>query len=159
MSEPELVATRAAPPPGRDPNGCYGQDVTPAVIETVTEQVMLQPAQIDAEGKVLYPAVYKTETQQAIVQERNELWFETVCAAEMTPEFISNLQRALKVRGYYRGPISGEMSKRTRRAIRAFQSRRALIPRSSANPPPSSLGLSPLGRCRRLCLLAGRKQS
>ena len=145
LSEPELVATRAEPPPGRDPNACYGQDVTPAVIETVTEQIMLQPAQIDVEGKILYPAVYKTETQQAIVKERNELWFETICAAEMTNEFVSNLQRALKVRGYYRGPINGEMTNRTRRAIRAFQKPQGLDSAILSKPAAKQLGLVAFG--------------
>ncbi len=121
LTEPAPVRTSAAVPPGADPDACYGQDVSPAEIETVTEQVMLQPAQIDTEGSILYPAVYKTETRQAIVKERRELWFETPCQTELTPEFIETLQRALKVRGHYRGAVTGEMAARTRRAIRAFQ--------------------------------------
>jgi peptidoglycan hydrolase-like protein with peptidoglycan-binding domain len=39
----------------------------------------------------------------------------------MTPEFVASVQRALKVRALYRGPISGQMDSRTRAAIRAFQ--------------------------------------
>jgi len=121
LLEPEPVRTRATPPPGVDPSKCYGQDATPAVIETVTEQIMLQPAEITADGHILYPAVYKTETKQVIVQERNELWFETPCDAELTPEFVASLQRALKARGHYGGPVNGEMTAWTRRGIRAYQ--------------------------------------
>lgn len=121
LVEPEVTTTRSAPPPGMDPSGCYAKDVTPAVVETVTEQVMLQPASISTDGSVLYPAVYKSETQQRIVQERKELWFETVCADQMTPDFIASLQRALTARGLYRGPVDGRMTARTRRAVRGFQ--------------------------------------
>jgi len=121
LVEPEPVKIHGTPPPGSDPSACFGQDASPAIIETVTEQIMLQPAQIAASGEVLYPAVYKTETRQAIVRERRELWFETPCSTELTPEFVASLQRALKARNVYRGPITGEMSARTRIAIRSFQ--------------------------------------
>ncbi|WP_417248023.1 peptidoglycan-binding domain-containing protein [Celeribacter sp.] len=108
-------------PPGADPEACYARTTTPAIIETVTEQVLVQPPQIAADGSVTYPAVYRTETRQEIVRERKELWFETLCEEEMTPEFIASLQRALEVRQYFTGAITGRMDIRTRRAIRAYQ--------------------------------------
>lgn len=145
LDEPEPVKTHAMLPPGADPDACHGQDVTPAVIETVTEQVMLQPAQIGSDGTVLYPAVYKTETRQAIVQERRELWFETPCGAELTPEFVASLQRALKVRGVYRGAITGEMNARTRRAIRAFQKPQGLDSAILSTAAARQLGLVAFG--------------
>lgn len=145
LMEPEPVKTHASLPPGADPEACHGQDVTPAIIETVTEQVMLQPAQIASDGTVLYPAVYKTETQQAIVQERRELWFETPCNSELTVEFVSSLQRALKVRGVYRGPINGEMSPRTRRAIRAYQKPQGLDSAILSTAAARQLGLVAFG--------------
>lgn len=142
LNEPELISSHSAtPPPGMDQDGCFGQDASPAVIETVTEQIMLQPAQIDSTGKVLYPAVYKTETHQAIIKERRELWFETPCSPTLTPEFVASLQRALAARGYYRGPISGEMSKRTRRAIRAFQQPQGLDSSILSKAAARQLGL------------------
>ncbi|MBY6202501.1 peptidoglycan-binding protein [Maritalea mobilis] len=119
--ETDIQVTRGMGPPDADPNACYGREVTPAVIETVTEQVMLQPPQISTDGAVREPAIFMTETQQRIVQERRELWFETPCQAERDPEFIASLQRALEARGHYHGPINGEMDTRTRRAIRAYQ--------------------------------------
>ena len=145
MGEPELVKTRAAPPPGATPDSCYGQDATPAVIETVTEQIMLQPAQIAADGSVLYPAVYKTETRQAIIEEREELWFETPCSADLTPDFVASLQRALKVRGYYKGSVNGEMTNRTRRAIRAFQAPQGLDSAILSKAAARQLGLVAYG--------------
>ncbi|WP_460274646.1 peptidoglycan-binding domain-containing protein [Celeribacter sp. ULVN23_4] len=125
MSAPEEEILRAADtpgaPPGADPASCYARHVTPAIIETVTEQVMVQPPQIDTNGAVAYPAVYRTETRQEIVRERKELWFETLCLEDWTPEFISSIQRALAVRGYFHGNVNGKMDHATRRAIRAYQ--------------------------------------
>ncbi|KAB6717475.1 hypothetical protein C8029_02745 [Roseobacter sp. TSBP12] len=126
ISAPEEGIMRASEtpgaPPGADPNTCYARHVTPAIIETVTEQVLVQPPQIEANGTVSYPAVYRTETRQEIVRERKELWFETLCQEELTPEFIASLQRALSVRGYHAGAANGRMDFATKRAIHAYQS-------------------------------------
>ncbi|TNE70050.1 MAG: peptidoglycan-binding protein [Rhodobacteraceae bacterium] len=125
MSAPDTEILRAADtpgaPPGADPEACYARHVTPAIIETVTEHVMVQPPQIDSSGAVAYPAVYRTETRQEIVRERKELWFETLCREDWTPEFIASVQRALQVRGYFQGAVNGKMDHATRRAIRAYQ--------------------------------------
>ena len=75
--EPDVVQMLQTAPPGADPGTCWGKDVTPAVIETVTEQILMQPAEILADGSIAQPAIYKTETRQAIVKERRENWFET----------------------------------------------------------------------------------
>ena len=120
-NEPEIVQTLQEAPPGAAPGTCWGKDVTPAVIETVTEQVLLQPAQVRGDGTVEDPAIYKTETRQAIVKERRVTWFETPCASDQTPDFVASVQRALKVRGLYRGPVTGQMDARTRAAVRAYQ--------------------------------------
>lgn len=121
LSEPVLSVSRQAAPPNAAPGTCWGQDATPAVIETVTEQIMLQPPEIATDGTVANPAIYKTETKQEIVKERQEIWFETPCEAQMGPDFIATLQRALQARGMFRGNITGAMDYRTRRAIRLFQ--------------------------------------
>lgn len=121
LGEPEVIQIQGSPPPGSPSDACWGQDVQPAVIETVTEQIILQPAQVRGDGTVQAPAVYKTETRQAIVKERRELWFRTPCPPEMTPDFIASLQRALTVRGDYGGPITGRMDRVTRRAVRRYQ--------------------------------------
>ncbi|WP_204355227.1 peptidoglycan-binding protein [Roseovarius amoyensis] len=121
MAEPVHVSTRDEAPPGAAPGTCWGQDETPAVVETVTEQIILQPPEILADGTVQRPAVYKTETRQQIVKPRKTTWFETPCEHELTPEFIASLQRALAARGRYRGAVTGRMDARTRTAIRGFQ--------------------------------------
>ncbi len=127
LIEPEPQVLRAADgPPGADPESCWGRDVTPAQIETVTEQVMIQPAVITTTGAVLEPAVYKTETQQRITRERQEIWFETPCPEVLTRELVASLQRALQVRGLYSVFVSGEMDRATRRAIRRYQMQQGL---------------------------------
>lgn len=118
---------RGAGPPNADPLACYGRESTPAIVETVTEQVMVQPPQIDTDGVVREPAIFVTETHQRIVRERRELWFQVPCALEAGDrDFIASLQRALSARGHFTGPVTGEMNRRTRQAIRAFQAPQGL---------------------------------
>lgn len=121
LGEPEVMRLTQTAPPGADPGTCWGKDVTPAIIETVTDQVLMQPAEVMADGTVTRPSIYKTETQQKIVRERVETWFRTPCPSEMTEEFIASLQRALSVRGYYVWSITGQMDARTRAAVRRYQ--------------------------------------
>ncbi|MGK7652442.1 peptidoglycan-binding domain-containing protein [Roseovarius sp. B08] len=87
----------------------------------MTEQILVTPAEVADDGTVTRPASYRTETSQKIVQERRVTRFRVPCRAEMTPEFNASVQRALKARGLYHGPINGEMDRRTRAAIRSFQ--------------------------------------
>ncbi|KIC19809.1 peptidoglycan-binding domain-containing protein [Leisingera sp. ANG-Vp] len=108
-------------PPGAAPGTCWSKHTSPAVIETVTSQVLAEPAQLDSSGQVVRPAVFRTETSQQIVQPRQERWFEIPCPASMTPDFIRTIQRALAARGLYRGPIHGQMDKATRSAVRRYQ--------------------------------------
>lgn len=113
-------------PPDARPGACYGRDVTPALVETETRQVLVQPAQLDADGRVLSPAVYSTEERQVILREREEVVFETPCHDQLTADFVRSLQRALAARGLYAGPINGQMSPLTRRAVRRYQAPRGL---------------------------------
>ncbi len=121
LQEPELAFLTQIAPPGAEPGTCWGKTVTPAIIETVTEQVMIQPAEVRSDGSVLSPAVFKTETRQQILRERRETWFQTPCVEDMTPDFIASLQRALRARALYRGEISGVMDARTRASVRRLQ--------------------------------------
>ncbi len=125
-SEPDVVQRLDTAPPGAAPGQCWGKHVSPATVETVTEQVVLQPAEILTDGTIAEPAIYKTETSQRIVKERQETWFETPCAADLTPEFNASVQRALKARGQYGGPVNGMLDARTRAAIRAYQKAQGL---------------------------------
>ena len=100
---------------------CYGTDISPAVIETVTVQEVDTPAVLDAEGRVVTPATYRSNIRQQIVREREEVRFETICPPRFTAEFVESLQRALKARGYYMGAVNGVLDTATGRAIQDFQ--------------------------------------
>ncbi len=119
------LGTRPGPPSGPE-DACWQSDLRPAVIETVTEQRLLAPEVRDAEGKLVTPASFASATHQRIVRDRGTIWFRTPCPAEMTPEFIATLQRALKARGLYLLPLSGQMDAPTRAAIRRYQRARGL---------------------------------
>ncbi|MFV0513410.1 MAG: peptidoglycan-binding domain-containing protein [Jhaorihella sp.] len=121
LGEPRLARTTQAAPPGAEPGTCWGKHATPAIIETVTNQVMIQPAEVLSDGTVTRPAIYKTETVQQIVRERRETWFQTPCEQVVTPEFVASLQRALAARQLYRGPVTGVSDARTRAAVRRYQ--------------------------------------
>ena len=110
FNEPEIMLESQPGPPGARPGSCWGKSIRPAVIETAQQQILVQPAELRSDGSVLTPAIYRTETQQRIVTPRRETWFETPCPEDMTAEFIASLQRALKVRGAYRGPRSETQS-------------------------------------------------
>lgn len=120
-----LPATGETPPPA--PKGaCWHRAVTPAVIETVTEQVLATPERRGPDGAVLEPASFRTETSQRIITERRAVWFETPCPPVQDVEFIATLQRALKARGLYLMPLTGTLDEATRSAIRAWQRPRGL---------------------------------
>ena len=146
LSEPDLAFLTQVAPPGAKPGTCWGKTTQPAIIETVTEQVLVQPTQLNADGSVASPAIYKTETRQAIVQEREDSWFETPCPNTMTPEFNQSVQRALQARGLYTGPISGEMDARTRAAVRRFQKPSGLDSGILSLASARSLGLAAVER-------------
>ncbi|MGO4916486.1 peptidoglycan-binding domain-containing protein [Pseudogemmobacter sp. W21_MBD1_M6] len=114
-------SSQVPPPPGAEPGSCWGRDITPAVLETVTHQVQVDPATQDAAGKILSPATYRTETTQQIVQERAVVLFQTPCPDLVDTEFTASLQRALSARGLFAGEINGTYDGRTQRAVRAFQ--------------------------------------
>lgn len=100
---------------------CFGRDITPAVIETVTAQVLDQPAVLAEDGSVVSPAVFRSEIRQEITRERQVVAFETICPPAYTVEFVQTLQRALKARGFYNGEINGLLDANTGRAIQSFQ--------------------------------------
>lgn len=141
--EPGVTRLFQPAPPGAAPGTCWGKTETPAVIETVTEQVLVQPAEVLADGSVTAPPAYRTETRQMIVEERRETWFETPCEDVLTVEFVQSLQRALAARGLYGGPLTGEMDARTRHAVRRFQA-----------PGGLDSGILSLDTARRLGLVA-----
>ena len=122
----EIVRLDRPGPPERPEGACWEADVTPAVIETVTEQVVVTPETRGADGTLLTAATYRTDTRTRILRDREEVWFRAPCPADYTVEFVTTLQRALKARGFYLLPLTGEMDAGTRDAVRRFQTERGL---------------------------------
>lgn len=121
---------------------CWANQIRPAIIETVTEQVLLRPEERDpATGLVIRPASFRTDTRQEIVSDQTPIWFRTPCPETLTPELVAALQRALRARGLYRGFISGELDAATARALGAYQTARGLPSNTLATATLRELGL------------------
>lgn len=143
---PEIVTKPLGSPPPRGPEGsCWSAQISPAVIETVTEQILDGPALTDARGQVIRPASYRTVTRQAIVRERSEQWFQSPCPEMMTADFLASAQRALKARRLYSGPITGALDAPTTEAIRRFQAARDLDSGLLSLAAAEDLGLIAVG--------------
>jgi hypothetical protein len=112
-------------PPAKD-GACWDKDTTPAVIETVTEQVVVSDEIRDKAGNITAPASYRTDTHQRMVQDTREVWFRVPCPETMTVSFTASLQRALKARALYLAPVTGQMNAETAEALRRFQAERGL---------------------------------
>jgi len=121
VSEQGVVFGNGLAPAGAAPGTCWGKILTPAVIETVTEQILVTPAKTNADGTLASLPVYREESHQQIVTPRTDRWFEIPCPPAFTVEFVSTLQRALQVRGLYAGPVNGNLDEATRRAVLAVQ--------------------------------------
>jgi hypothetical protein len=119
--EPGVVKATRDGPKGAELGTCWGKTISPAVIETFSEQVQIKPAKVNSDGTIGRLPVYRTESHQLIVTPRRDNWFETPCAEALTQEFNGSLQRALQARGFYKGKITGESNRRTRAAVLAFQ--------------------------------------
>ena len=120
LAEGVIRGGTGAAPAGTDADSCWGRDVRPARVETVTEHFLVSPAGSAPDGTVT-PAVYRTETRQSILEDREPLLFPAPCPEVMDQTFVASLQRALQVRGLYSGPATGIPDRATRRAIRTFQ--------------------------------------
>ncbi|WGH79717.1 peptidoglycan-binding domain-containing protein [Jannaschia ovalis] len=144
---PPVPVARGLGPPDARPGACYARGLTPAVIETVTEQVQEAPERRDAAGRVVAPARFVTQTSTRILRARGENWFETPCALRAgSADFIAQVQRALAARALYGGAITGVYDAATRRAVRAYQTPRGLDSGTLSLEAAKSLGLVALGR-------------
>lgn len=131
-------------PPGQGDTGCFAEQTRPAVVETITEQVLVSAEKRDPKsGAVTSPATYRTTSHARIVQGSAKMWFPAPCTAAMTPDFVASLQRALQVRGLYSGPVTGVLDPATHAAIRAYQRPRGLFSATLSTRAAQELGLVP----------------
>lgn len=126
VSQSGVVQANGLAPPGAPKGTCWGNIPTPAVLETVTEQVLVTPARMNADGTIAALPQYRTEQRQRIITPRTDRWFETPCPPAFTVELVSSLQRALQARGLYQGAVNGNMDDTTRRAVLAVQTAQGL---------------------------------
>lgn len=138
----ELVRRTEPGPPSGPPGACWAQTTTPAVIETTTEQLQLTPEIRSPDGALQTPAVYRTQTHQRLLKDREEVWFRAPCPAEITLDYVATLQRALKARGLYLLPLTGTLDTATNEAIRRFQAARGLDSPRLSRAAAQELGIS-----------------
>lgn len=124
LSTPSLPGEIA--PPGAPANTCWHKTETPAVIETLTTNVLISPADVSPDGLVRAPARYRKEETQRIAVPRQANWTELICPADLTPDFLTTLQRALAARGLHAGQITGQLDAQTADAILRYQARSGL---------------------------------
>ena len=131
----------AGPPQGPD-GACWAHDMIPAVYETETEQTLTSPEVRDRAGRIVAPAAYTSVSKLRVVNERRDIWFLAPCPEVMTADFLATLQRALKARGYYGLPLTGEMDAATAEAVRRYQADHGLDSKLLALAAARQLGLA-----------------
>ncbi|MEJ6398311.1 peptidoglycan-binding domain-containing protein [Yoonia sp. 208BN28-4] len=100
---------------------CFARMDQPTETSIIEELELVIPETTDAEGNVTAPPVYRTITRPQTLAIGEGERFETLCPPAYTPERVATLQRALRVRGAYAGPINGTLDTATGAAIRQFQ--------------------------------------
>lgn len=96
---------------------------TPAEFRTIPTQELLTPARTSA--SMSQARMDTVERNVLRAPERFE-WIEVLCDTNANSSSISDLQRALKDRGYYMGPIDGVIGPQTENAVRKFQTANGL---------------------------------
>lgn len=143
---PDVTRLSQIAPEWAAPGTCWAQEITPAVVESVTEQIITRPAELGPEGQVISPAIYRTKTRQQIVREREVTWIETLCPDKLTPELLASLQRALAARDFYAGPVSGALDAPTRAALYQYQRSQGFDSRNLALATARQFGLAAVDR-------------
>ena len=95
--------------------------ITPAEISTLLETRLFQPKKRNTAGQLVSPAQYETTRTQTITKPRSVTKIDAVCPEDMTPEFITSLQRAFQACELFSSTITGSMDMSTRRAILNFK--------------------------------------
>lgn len=148
-SQPPGQSVRGAAikaPPGAPAGSCWETEITPARIATITQQQIVTPPEIDENGQIIRPATLRTLTRQEVVQPRRETWFETLCPAELSPDLIATLQRALRARGYHATQVTGQLDPATKEAILRYQRKQGLDSSTLSLENARKLGLISVAR-------------
>lgn len=95
----------------------------PATYKTINVTEVATPA---SQRSVEIPASYKNVSRQELVSEARVEWREILCETNMTSSKISQIQGALKAKGFNPGAIDGNIGSDTMSAINAFQRSKGL---------------------------------
>ncbi|MEP3345391.1 MAG: peptidoglycan-binding domain-containing protein [Litoreibacter sp.] len=126
LLSPNTIMPVDMKPPSNIPGMCWGHIPGPQITQIVSDIIIATPAQIGPNGEELSPAIYREVTRPQTFNEGEGRWFTRTCDADMTPDFVMTLQRALSVRGVYRGDINGVLDQRTLRAVHKYQTPQGL---------------------------------
>lgn len=129
-----------------DDGTCWARVVTPAIYEQVMGEVQVVQAELAPDGTVIRPPIYRKAPVPKLVRPRGVIKFQAPCPEQMTPEFISSVQRALEARGYFSGAISGSMDPATTAAVRKYQKERGLESAQISLETARALGLIAVDR-------------
>ena len=95
----------------------------PAEYKTVKVKKEIQPP---STRKTTVPAMYDTVTKTKMVEPSYMQWRPILCETNTTGDVVTNVQRALKAKGFDPGPIDGILGAQTRSAMSRFQEDRKL---------------------------------
>ena len=90
----------------------------PAVYETITKRVLVAPENVTIEE---IPAEYQTISKRVLVNKGDLRWQRIVCPKHQTAQMNSELQEALRAKGYDVGPSDNIFGPRTYAAMVQFQ--------------------------------------
>ncbi len=139
--KPTVLDTSDMAPPSAEPGVCWGHEAAPQVTTIVTQTILVEDAVYDDQGRETQPAIYRKVRAPKLVNDGTGRWFERVCDADMSVEFIETLQRALSIRGYSRGDVTGMLDTSTLRGIRKYQREQGLNSETLALFAAQQLGL------------------
>lgn len=100
--------------------------VTPATTREVavpaqySEVRSLKMVKTGETREITIPAEYETITRRIKTSDESLEWREVVCDANMTVDFVSNLQRALHKEGYFDSPVDGIYQRLTQNGINRY---------------------------------------
>ncbi|WP_372741780.1 peptidoglycan-binding protein [Neptunomonas sp.] len=125
LVEPETVRTVAIPGKTQtikrrvvDQPATTRKVVVPAEYKTVKVRKLTKPAQQHA---IAIPAEFNTVEKRVKISDAYLEWRSILCETNTKPSLISDLQRALKAKGYNPGSIDGILGKGTMAAVNAYQ--------------------------------------
>ncbi|MGD2001691.1 MAG: peptidoglycan-binding protein [Paracoccaceae bacterium] len=125
----------------RSSDQCYFEKITPAEISTQVEPRLVQSEKRNTTGHLVSPAQYEITRTQTIIKPRSVTKIDAVCPEDMTPEFITSLQRAFQARELFSSTLTASMDMSTRRAILNFQTVRGVSSETVTKATAQALGL------------------